>query len=140
MRQLIDFIIPDGYIPAAHVSRCRSCNAEIVWCTTPRGRRAPVNPDSTSHFSDCPQSESWRRPKPPRAAVVESPDVARFRQAAGKRFGLDAVAIDAIVATATGETISAPEPERALVRRLADWWRTQEAAESAKDDDAEAGS
>lgn len=52
--------IPDGWT-AANQGRCRSCDAEVLWCLTPAGKRAPLNRDGTSHFSNCPQAESWRR-------------------------------------------------------------------------------
>lgn len=58
---------------------CRSCNAEIIWATTPQGRRIPldakplrvftINEQSgitetvegyTSHFATCPDAEQWR--------------------------------------------------------------------------------
>lgn len=55
--------IPLEWRPADHVSRCRSCDAPIVWCVTPRGKRAPVNADGTSHFSNCPEADRWRKPK-----------------------------------------------------------------------------
>ena len=44
------------------VGRCRSCGAPIAWAQHEHtGRRAPFNPDGTSHFSDCPQANEWRR-------------------------------------------------------------------------------
>lgn len=42
---------------------CRSCGARIAWLRTTKGSLAPVNADGTSHFSDCPQAEAWRKPK-----------------------------------------------------------------------------
>lgn len=53
--------IPLEWRPGDHVSRCRSCDARIVWCVTPRGKRAPVNPDATSHFASCPDADRWRK-------------------------------------------------------------------------------
>lgn len=55
------FQVPDGWIPDAYGSRCRSCSALIVWCRTPAEKRAPVNPDGTSHFATCPDAARWRR-------------------------------------------------------------------------------
>jgi len=55
------FQVPDGWQPGEKSSRCRSCDALILWCTTPRGKRAPTNPDGSSHFSDCPDSAAWKR-------------------------------------------------------------------------------
>jgi hypothetical protein len=67
-----DFVTPEGdafripleWVPSAKTSRCRSCDAMIVWCMTPRQKRAPVNPDGTSHFASCPDADRWRKPKP----------------------------------------------------------------------------
>ena len=64
-----DFVTPEGdrfrvpleWLPSPKTSFCRSCAAMIVWCVTPRGKRAPVNPDATSHFANCPDAERWRK-------------------------------------------------------------------------------
>lgn len=55
------FSVPEGWLPDEHSARCRSCHALILWCRTPNQKRAPLNPDGTSHFSSCPQAEQWRR-------------------------------------------------------------------------------
>jgi len=55
-----EFRVPDGW-EAGDVGRCRSCGAGVLWCTTPAGRRAPVDPDGISHFATCPQSNTWRK-------------------------------------------------------------------------------
>lgn len=55
-------VIPDGYT-FTNVGRCTACGAPLSWCTTKAGRRAPLNPDGTSHFADCPQAASFRRPR-----------------------------------------------------------------------------
>jgi hypothetical protein len=52
--------VPDGYTPD-NIGVCRSCDADILWCTTARGRRAPLDPDGKSHFATCPQADGWRR-------------------------------------------------------------------------------
>lgn len=57
------FLIPGGYTPGEKSSRCRSCDALILWCVTRRQRRAPLNVDGTSHFASCPDADSWRKPK-----------------------------------------------------------------------------
>jgi hypothetical protein len=68
-------------------SRCKSCNAEIVWVTTPSGKTMPLNamtktlwaiePDGAqcgsprakpvqvreSHFATCKDADAWRKPK-----------------------------------------------------------------------------
>lgn len=55
------FQVPDGWTPGDKSSRCRSCNALILWCTTPRGKRAPVQPNGESHFAGCPHADQWRK-------------------------------------------------------------------------------
>jgi len=64
---------------------CRSCNAEILWCITPAGRRMPLNAKAVtffvfvgakdaqgnpiaetrqgyvSHFADCPNAAAHRK-------------------------------------------------------------------------------
>jgi len=57
------FEVPEGWVPDHHSAACRSCHALIVWCRTPGGKRAPVDPDGKSHFASCPDAEKWRRPK-----------------------------------------------------------------------------
>lgn len=54
------YVIPDGYTYTNRGS-CRSCGAPIAWCTTRAGKRAPLNPDGTSHYSTCPQADTWRK-------------------------------------------------------------------------------
>jgi len=48
--------------PSEATSSCRSCGAEITWGETPGGKRAPSNPDGTSHFRTCPDAKQWSRP------------------------------------------------------------------------------
>jgi hypothetical protein len=82
MNEVAGFAIPEGYI-ADKVGACRSCSAKIMWTTTPRGKRAPLNADGTSHFSTCPQRDTWRKTEPgvraarsvsePSPAAVASP-------------------------------------------------------------------
>lgn len=54
------FAIP----PSSPAKECRTCKAPIHWIETPRGKRMPVNPDGTSHFSTCAQAAEHRKPKP----------------------------------------------------------------------------
>jgi len=56
------WVIPDGWVLEG-LATCRSCDAPIAWCTTPRGKRAPIDRDGVSHFATCPQAEAWRRRK-----------------------------------------------------------------------------
>lgn len=54
------FTIPEGW-QVSDLGACRSCGERIAWCITPAGKRAPVDPDGTSHFATCPQADRWRR-------------------------------------------------------------------------------
>jgi hypothetical protein len=56
------WVIPLGW-RFDNFGRCRSCRAEIAWCLTSAGKRAPVDQDGTSHFATCPDSAAWRRRK-----------------------------------------------------------------------------
>ena len=42
---------------------CSGCKATIYWIITRKGKKMPVNPDGTSHFSNCPQAQTFRRRK-----------------------------------------------------------------------------
>lgn len=52
--------VPLGWT-ADNVGHCRSCGATVMWCWTPAGRKAPIDPDGKSHFATCPQAADWRR-------------------------------------------------------------------------------
>jgi hypothetical protein len=52
--------IPEGYAPR-NFGHCRSCDAEILWCTTRNDKLAPLDRDGKSHFATCPQSDAWRK-------------------------------------------------------------------------------
>lgn len=54
------FAVPIGWT-AGDIGECRSCHARVMWCTTPNGKRAPIDPDGKSHFATCPQADSWRK-------------------------------------------------------------------------------
>ena len=54
------WIVPLGWT-ADNEAHCRSCGAEVLWCITPAGKKAPINRDGTSHFSNCPQAADWRK-------------------------------------------------------------------------------
>lgn len=41
--------------------RCSTCRADVHWRMTGSGKRAPYNPDGTSHFANCPQASQHRR-------------------------------------------------------------------------------
>jgi hypothetical protein len=58
------------------ITRCRSCNAKIIWFETPAGKRMPVDADTVeaddteldldrhqSHFASCPNADQHRRRK-----------------------------------------------------------------------------
>lgn len=54
--------IPEGYEPTSGMpASCRSCRAPILWCRTPAGKSAPMQPDGVNHFATCPQASQWRR-------------------------------------------------------------------------------
>jgi hypothetical protein len=55
----VHFDIPNGTSPAL----CRGCRVTIYWIKTLKGKNMPVNPDGTSHFSNCPQAQTFRRRK-----------------------------------------------------------------------------
>ena len=76
------FEIPERWAPDPKQSACRSCESPIVWCKTPAGKRAPVNPDGTSHFSTCPQADRWRRGKSEGAQTSAPTEVAAVDAAA----------------------------------------------------------
>lgn len=43
---------------------CRSCSAVVLWIESKaKAKRAPINPDGTSHFATCPDAEKWRKAK-----------------------------------------------------------------------------
>lgn len=54
------WLVPDGY----SLSRCRGCDAEVLWVTTPSGAKAPMDPDGMNHFATCPERDRFRRPRP----------------------------------------------------------------------------
>jgi hypothetical protein len=56
----LGWTVPEGWKPD-NVGRCRSCDAEILWCWTPANRKAPVNRDGISHFATCPAAGQWRK-------------------------------------------------------------------------------
>jgi len=46
----------------ANPTECRGCKALIYWIK-PKEKLMPVNPDGTSHFSNCPNAKEFRRKK-----------------------------------------------------------------------------
>jgi len=59
------WVIPEGY-RFSNAAKCASCHADIAWCETPKGNRAPLDPDGKSHFTTCPNAADHRRPKAPK--------------------------------------------------------------------------
>jgi hypothetical protein len=57
-RPPLTFEIP----PGAHPTECRGCGQLIYWIK-PKEKPMPVNPDGTSHFSNCPNAAEFRRKK-----------------------------------------------------------------------------
>jgi hypothetical protein len=57
--------------PAAHIEKCRSCGAAIVWAHTANDRAIPLSLATVqtrdgqqfllSHFSDCEHAKEWSR-------------------------------------------------------------------------------
>lgn len=62
-----EYVIPDD----ARIEKCRSCQAQIVWIRTDKGRGMPLSLSTVqtrdgiryalSHFRDCPDAKDWRR-------------------------------------------------------------------------------
>ena len=55
-------IVAKGYT-FDNMAKCASCGADIAWCITTKGHRAPMNPGGESHFATCPNAADHRRPK-----------------------------------------------------------------------------
>jgi hypothetical protein len=68
--------LPTSYRHHPFETRCRSCEALIVWFLTKNGKRMPVNAETTketdaehqldlsrhkSHFASCKDAEDWRK-------------------------------------------------------------------------------
>jgi hypothetical protein len=56
--------VPQGWHPVEGdvFAHCRSCQAAIGWYEHNESKkRAPFNPDGTSHFATCPQADQWRK-------------------------------------------------------------------------------
>jgi len=58
------FSVPDGWLLLG-LGVCRSCGTAIAWCQTPKGKRAPIDRDGTSHFATCPSADAWRHRRRP---------------------------------------------------------------------------
>lgn len=73
--QAIDAPRPHEYpVPkGGAIVHCHSCDAEIVWTTSPMGARIPLSIATVqtrdgvmyalSHFTDCPQASAWGKGK-----------------------------------------------------------------------------
>jgi hypothetical protein len=63
-----DELVAAGYKFSNH-ARCKSCQAEIEWHETPRGKKMPFNlmQDGNSlaitHFTTCPEADLFRKPR-----------------------------------------------------------------------------
>lgn len=73
------------------MSKCRSCNAEIIWIETKSGKMMPCDPTPLadgegvlgkvvddgsgtlyiSHFATCPEADSWRKPSAAKKAIQD---------------------------------------------------------------------
>lgn len=54
-----EWTVPEGYT-LTNLAACRGCGATIGWCLTPRGAKAPIDPDGRSHFATCPEAKRFR--------------------------------------------------------------------------------
>jgi hypothetical protein len=60
---VIRFVLPGWarYAAGSRPTACRSCNAKVLFVNARKsGRRAPINPDGSSHFATCPDAAAWR--------------------------------------------------------------------------------
>lgn len=46
---------------AHEIRPCRACNVKLWFVRTKAGRLLPLKYDGTSHFSDCPKADQFRR-------------------------------------------------------------------------------
>ncbi len=46
-------------------SKCRSCQAEVLWGLTANGKRCPYDSNGESHFRSCPDARTWGKPRQP---------------------------------------------------------------------------
>lgn len=63
-----DSLVQEGY-KWENDAECRGCGEEIMWFTTPNGRKIPMNKmtrgtdPAIAHFSTCPEADSFRKSK-----------------------------------------------------------------------------
>ena len=61
-----DALIASGYKFENH-GKCRGCDAELEWYTTPRGKKMPFNlmqngnSPAIAHFVSCPDRDEFRK-------------------------------------------------------------------------------
>ena len=58
------WLLPDYALapdPGETPTQCSACAAVILFVRTRKGKRAPLNPDGTSHFASCPAADRFRR-------------------------------------------------------------------------------
>lgn len=61
IEHLLDATLKAKEIASKH-SKCRSCNALIVWGSTKNGKRCPLDMETGQpHLNTCPQAEEWKR-------------------------------------------------------------------------------
>jgi hypothetical protein len=62
----LDALKAAGYVFQNHAV-CRGCGQDVEWYLTPRGSKIPMDPmnrgtsPAISHFSTCPDSDSFRK-------------------------------------------------------------------------------
>jgi len=62
-----EYEIPPGATP----TRCHTCDAGMIWVSTPKGRAMPLSVATIeerdgsrfalSHFADCPEAKEWSK-------------------------------------------------------------------------------
>jgi hypothetical protein len=46
------------------LAQCKGCGVDIEWWETPKGKKIPMNHGTAvPHWSTCPQSQDFRKPK-----------------------------------------------------------------------------
>lgn len=57
----LTYNVPDGW-DFDNAGKCRSCGAPVGWARhSVTWKKAPFDPDGTSHFATCPDAQTWRR-------------------------------------------------------------------------------
>ena len=67
------------------MSKCRACNAEIMWQETKNGKKMPINADDrhTPHWATCPHADRFKKAKKQNDKIIE-----QMRAEKKKEYGL----------------------------------------------------